>query len=94
MDDELTERGPGDGHDGDEMSQCAREGIGRSIRPGTAVPATVLVAEMDDGYLLLHGWQDGTNAYICPQDTRPLKEALAAACGTADAMAGASGELR
>lgn len=34
-------------------------GAGRSIRPGTAVPATVLVSEMGDGYLLLKGWRTG-----------------------------------
>ena len=91
---EATQRDSGAGCDGDEAGQLVREGIGRSIRPGTPVPATVLVAEMADGSLLLHGWQDGTNAYLCPQDAEPLRQALAAAFGTQDALAGGPGERR
>ena len=93
-DHEASERDPGAGYDGREVGQPVQEGIEHSIQPGTPVPATVLVAEMADGSLLLHGWQDGTNAYLCPQDAEPLRQALAAAFGTQDALAGGPGERR
>jgi hypothetical protein len=54
-------------------------GIGGSIRAGTAVPLTVLVAALYDGALLLHGWRDGPSAYLCPSDAAALRRALAAA---------------
>jgi hypothetical protein len=58
-----------------------QDGIGHSIRPATAVPLTVLVAEMLNGSLLLQGWRDGPSAYLCPADAAPLKRELAAAFG-------------
>ncbi|MGH4024162.1 MAG: hypothetical protein ACRDRV_06205 [Pseudonocardiaceae bacterium] len=57
-------------------------GIGYCIRPGAAVPATVLVVDMGDGALLLQGWRMGPSAYVCPTDTGPLRSALAAAFGS------------
>jgi hypothetical protein len=54
-------------------------GIGCSIRPGNAVPVTVLVAALYDGVLLLHGWRDGPSAYLCPSDAAALRRELAAA---------------
>ncbi|MFN2496635.1 MAG: hypothetical protein ABR608_12120 [Pseudonocardiaceae bacterium] len=57
-------------------------GIGYCIRPGTAVPPTVLVADMGDGTFLLHGWGVGPSAYVCAADAGPLREALAAAFGS------------
>lgn len=57
-------------------------GIGYCIRPGTAVPPTVLVADMGDGAFLLQGWGVGPNAYVCAADAVPLREALAAAFGS------------
>ncbi len=54
-------------------------GIERSIRPGTAVPPTVLVGDMGDGSLLLAGWRDGPSAYLCPADAVPLRRELASA---------------
>src|SRR5262249_34478146 len=56
--------------------------IGHGIRPATAVPLTVLVAEMLNGSLLLHGWRDGPTAYLCPEDAAPLKRELATAFGS------------
>jgi len=88
---EASERDLGAEYDGDEAGRPVWEGVGHSIRPGTPVPATVLVAEMTDGSLLLHGCQDGTNAYLCPQDAGPLRQALAAAFGIKDALAGERG---
>ncbi|MGH3927819.1 MAG: hypothetical protein ACRDTT_33965, partial [Pseudonocardiaceae bacterium] len=53
----------------------------RSIRPGTAVPSTVLVSDMGDGSLLLEGWRDGPSAYLSPADAVPFRRQLAAAFG-------------
>ncbi|MGH3770826.1 MAG: hypothetical protein ACRDRW_05430 [Pseudonocardiaceae bacterium] len=58
------------------------DGIGYCIRPGTAVPPTVLVADMGDGALFLQGWRAGPSAYVCAADATPLREALAAAFGS------------
>ncbi|MGH3828451.1 MAG: hypothetical protein ACRDQX_14970 [Pseudonocardiaceae bacterium] len=58
------------------------DGIGYCIRPGTAVPPTVLVANMDGGALFLQGWRVGPSAYVCAADSAPLREALAAAFGS------------
>ena len=57
-------------------------GIGYCVRPGAAVPATVLVVDMGDGALLLQGWRTGPSAYVCAADTGPLRRALAAAFGS------------
>jgi hypothetical protein len=50
----------------------------------TAVPDTVLVAEMSDGSLLLQGWRDGPSVYLCPVDAAPLRRELAAAFVSAE----------
>jgi hypothetical protein len=63
---------------GDDQSQ-GQHGIDRTIRPGTAVPDTVLVATMCDGRLLLQGWCDGPSAYLSPSDAPALRGELAAA---------------
>ena len=55
--------------------------IGYCIRPGAAVPPTVLVVEMGDGALLLQGWRIGPCAYVCAANTGPLRNALALAFG-------------
>jgi hypothetical protein len=65
---------------GDHHGQ-GHHGIGRSIRPGTAVPDTVLVADLCGGGLLLHGWRDGPSAYLSPSDAPALRRELAAAFG-------------
>lgn len=70
--------GHGDGH-----SEQTPSGIGCSIRPGTAVPPTVLVADMGDGSLLLEGWRDGPSAYLSVADAIPLRRELARAFGSA-----------
>lgn len=57
-------------------------GIERSIRPGTAVPPTLLVADMGNGAMLLQGWRVGPSAYVCAADAGPLRRALAAAFGS------------
>jgi len=56
-------------------------GIGRSIRPGVPVPATVLVADMGDGALLLQGWRAGPSAYLTAEDAAPLRQVLETAFG-------------
>lgn len=61
-----------------------RRGIGRSIRPGAAVPATVLVSNMGSGGLCLDGWQEGPSAYLTPEDAEPLRRELARAFGSED----------
>lgn len=58
-------------------------GLDRSIRPGVPVPATLLVAQMCDGALLLQGWRSGPSAYVISQDAEPLRHALATAFGSA-----------
>ncbi len=67
---------------------------GYCIRPGAAVPPTVLVAEIGDGALLLQGWQVGPNAHVCAADAGPLREALAAAFGSGLASAGRSAAVQ
>jgi hypothetical protein len=52
----------GDGQDHQQR------GVGRSIRPGMAVPTTVLVADMGDESLFLQGWRDGPSAYLSPAE--------------------------
>lgn len=70
---------------GDGQNQ-QHNGIGGSIRPGTAVPSTVLVADMGDGSLFLECWRDGPSAYLCPADAVPLQRELAKAFGGTDSM--------
>ncbi|MGH3801808.1 MAG: hypothetical protein ACRDTD_17085 [Pseudonocardiaceae bacterium] len=66
------------GEDLGEPQQC---GIGRSIRLGTAVPATVLVADMGDRSLFPQGWRDVPSAYLSRADAAPLRRELMAAFG-------------
>lgn len=68
--------------DGNGKQTQAPSDTGRSIRPGTAVPRSVLVSDMGDGSLLLEGWRDGPNAYLSPADAVPFKRQLAAAFGS------------
>ncbi len=51
------------------------DGIGYCVRPGAAVPPTVLVADMGDGALVLQGWRVGPSAYVCAADAGPPGEA-------------------
>ncbi len=67
--------------DGD--GQPVQRGIGHSIRPGVPVPATVLVCQMGDGALFLHGWRDEPSAYVCADDAALRRQELAAAFGSA-----------
>lgn len=67
---------------GDSSGEQTSPGIERSIRPGTAAPSTILVAEMGDGSMLLGGWRDGPSAYLCRADAIPLKRELTRAFGT------------
>lgn len=69
-------RGDGQGHQQHSMR--------RSKRPGTAVPPTVLVADMGDGSLLLAGWRDGPSAYLSSTDAVPLRRELARTFGRPD----------
>jgi hypothetical protein len=79
-------QGTNDVRHGDDQDQ-GQHGIGRSIRPGTAVPPTVLIADMCDGGLFLEGWRDGPNAYLTASDAMPLRCELAATFGS-NALAG------
>ena len=75
---------------GDGQDQQQR-GIGRSIRPGTAVTPTAFVSDMGDRSLLTEGcWRDGPSAYLSPTDTAPLRRELAKAFGVADLTPGGS----
>jgi len=67
---------------GDGNGQQARCDIGRSIRPGVPVPATVLVTDMGHGALLCQTWRHGPSAYVCADDAGRLREALEAAFGS------------
>lgn len=83
-------------HEGDRADQDAdnprrgddqeyqQRSIRHRIRPGTAVPDTVLVADMGDGSLLLEGWRDGPGAYLSPADAVPLRRELTRAFGSPD----------
>jgi hypothetical protein len=64
----------------DDQGQ-GQHGIDRSIRPGATAPDTVLVADLCDGGLLLHGWSDGPSAYLSPSDAPALRRELTAAFG-------------
>lgn len=70
---------------GRNTPQGAVQSIQRSIRPGSRVPATVLVADMGNGALLLTGWRSGPAAYLVAEDAAALHRALAAAFGPAPA---------
>ncbi|MGH4022285.1 MAG: hypothetical protein ACRDT0_24230 [Pseudonocardiaceae bacterium] len=62
--------------------ELAPLGIERSIRPGVACSATVLVADMGDGALLLQGWRAGPSAYLIAEDAVPLRQVLETAFGS------------
>lgn len=82
------------GSGGDSGGQTST-GIGCSIRPGTAVPHSVLVSDMVDGSLLLEGWRNGPSAYLSPADAMPLRRQLAAAFGSSRRTSnGDQGETR
>lgn len=69
-------------HGDGSAEQSPTHRLNRSIRPGVPTPATVLVAEMHGGSLLLQGWRDGPSAYASADDAVPLRHALAAAYGS------------
>jgi hypothetical protein len=62
--------------DGQDRQQL---GIGRSLRPGTATPPTVLLTELDNGVLVIQGRPDGPRVYLSAADVLPLKRELAVA---------------
>ncbi|MCA1672527.1 MAG: hypothetical protein LC799_10100 [Actinobacteria bacterium] len=58
-------------------------GLDHSIRPGTPVPATMLVVAMNDGSYLLVGHPQGEPAcYVIAEDAVPLRQVLATAFGS------------
>jgi hypothetical protein len=72
--------------DQNEQQEC-------SIRPGTAVPATVLIAGMGEGSLFLQGWRDGPSAYLSSVDAVPRRREIIAALGSTElALRGCQGE--
>ena len=74
-------QGTDDVRHGDHQGQ-RHHGIGRSIRPGTAMPDTVLVAHTCDGGLFLQGWRDGPSAYLSPSDAPALRPEMAIVFGS------------
>lgn len=66
---------------GDGSGEQISSDTGRSIRPGVAVPRSVLVSDMGDGSLLLEGWRDGPSAYLSAADAMPFRRQLTAAFG-------------
>ena len=79
----LAGQGTNHQHHGDGQDQQQR-GSRHSIRPGTVVPPTVLVADMGDGSLFLQGWRDGPSVYLSPADAVPLRWELASVFGSTD----------
>jgi hypothetical protein len=73
--------GSGDGN-GKQMQ--ASSTTGRSIRPGTAVPGSVLVSDMGDGSLLLEDWRDEPSAYLSLADAVPFRRELARSLGSVE----------
>lgn len=71
-------------HQRHRADQPLQPHIARSLRPRTAVPPTLLIADMGDGSVLLQGWREGPSAYLCPADAAPLKRELAAAFGSTE----------
>ncbi|MGH3899627.1 MAG: hypothetical protein ACRDTA_15570 [Pseudonocardiaceae bacterium] len=71
-------------HLGDDQDQQQQFGIIRSIRPGTALPTTVLLTDMGDGALFLQGWRDGPSAYLSPSDAVPLRRQWAGDFGSTE----------
>jgi hypothetical protein len=65
---------------GDDQSQ-GQHCIGRSIRPGAALPDAVLVAQLYDEERFLRGWRDGPSTYLSPSDAPALRRELTAAFG-------------
>jgi hypothetical protein len=66
------------------QSQEPPSGAGRSIRPSTTVPPTVLMTELDNGALILQGRPDGPRVRMSLADAMPLRRELAAAFGRAE----------
>jgi hypothetical protein len=60
-------------HDDGHTAQPTQHGIGRSLRPGTDVPARVLVVDMGDGSLFLQDWWDEPSSHLSPADAIPLR---------------------
>jgi hypothetical protein len=83
QDDGLAGRDIDHQRQGDDQGQ-EQHAIDGSIRPGTAVPPTLFLADMCDGGLVLHGWRDGPTAYLSPSDAIPLRRELAAAFGSTE----------
>lgn len=81
-------QGTGDFRHGDGAEQQTQRGIGCSIRPGSPVPATVLIANLGSGALLLQGWRTGPSAYLTADEAAPVHDALAAAFGADQRVAG------
>ena len=71
-----------DSHD-QEPPEPLRPGNGRSSRPGTPVPSTVLVADTGQGALYPEGWRGGPSAFLTAEDAAGLRQELAEAFGGA-----------
>jgi hypothetical protein len=72
---DTDEQGHGNGQ---ADQQAATE---HRIRPGTTMPSTVLITELDNGTLILQGRPDGPRVWLSPDEAVPLKRELVAAFG-------------
>lgn len=63
---------------GDDQGQ-QQLGMRRRIRPDTAIPPTVLAADMGDRSRLLRSWRDEPSTHLSPSDAVPLRRKLTAA---------------
>ncbi|MBV8540656.1 MAG: hypothetical protein JO063_08595 [Pseudonocardiales bacterium] len=93
----MQHKGDRAGRDTDDQhhgnGRPAQLDIGRRIRPGTAAPSRMLVADAGDASLFLRGWRDGPSAYLGRAGAVPLRWELVAAFGSAAlAVRGNQGE--
>jgi hypothetical protein len=64
---------------GNGQADQLQRGVGRSVRPCTTMPPTVLMTELDNGTLILQGRPDGPRVSLSPADAVPLRRELAIA---------------
>lgn len=75
---------PRDFRHGHEQGRRTEGGVGRSLRPGTAVPPTILISDMGSGAVYLEGWRVGPSVYLTAEDAAGLRRELAKAFGADD----------
>lgn len=65
---------PAEFRHGDSQEQARLRGIGRGLRPGTGVPATVLISDMGSGALYLEGYRSGPSVYLTAGEAVPSRD--------------------